>query len=149
VHPVRVVRCFDGRQFDQEHVIDQQIHEVLANQDVVGVHLCAVLLHGRQADGTEFIIQRVLTDLLRNPAPNVLSSSLLSACFACIAFLHLRQDSCLRCCGRLIGRRRRPYARSNPLRQDTSAQAAGAGLSVPRASTLVLGSAGALTSTTV
>ena len=43
LHPVRAVWCFDGLQFDQKHVIDQRIHEVLANQDVIVAHPSGVL----------------------------------------------------------------------------------------------------------
>jgi hypothetical protein len=47
LHPVRVVQCFDGLQLDQKHVIDQQVREVLANQDVLVVHPSGVLLYSR------------------------------------------------------------------------------------------------------
>jgi hypothetical protein len=47
LQPVRIVLCFDGLQRDQRHVIDQQVREVLANQDVLAVHPSGVLLHSR------------------------------------------------------------------------------------------------------
>jgi hypothetical protein len=43
----RVVQCFAGLQFDQTRVVDQQVYEMLACQDVIVVHLGAVLLHSR------------------------------------------------------------------------------------------------------
>jgi hypothetical protein len=73
---VRVVQCFDGLQLDQKHVVDQQVHEILAYQVVFVVHLGAVLLHSRYAQP----ITR----------PDSSFSSLLSACSAWIVFLHLR-----------------------------------------------------------
>ena len=73
---VRVVQRFDGLQFDQKHVVDQQVHEILTYQDVFVVQLGAVLLHSRDAGGADFIGRSF--------------SSLLSACSACIVFLHLR-----------------------------------------------------------
>ena len=73
---VRVVQCFDGLQLDQKHVVDQQVHEILAYQDVFVAHLRAILLHSRYAQP----ITR----------PGRSFSSLLSACSACIVFLHLR-----------------------------------------------------------
>jgi hypothetical protein len=47
LHPMRVVQCFDGLPFDQKHVIDQQVRNVLANQDVFVVHPGGVSLHSR------------------------------------------------------------------------------------------------------
>ena len=38
---VRVVQCFDGLQLDQKHVVNRQVHEVLACQDIFVVHLGA------------------------------------------------------------------------------------------------------------
>ena len=48
------VQCFDGLQFDHKHVIDQQVHEIIANQDVFVVHLCALVLYRRQAARTSY-----------------------------------------------------------------------------------------------
>jgi len=45
LHPVYVVQSFGGLQLDRQHVIDQQVHELLTNQNVFIAHLCAVLLH--------------------------------------------------------------------------------------------------------
>ena len=73
---VRVVKCSDGLQLDQKHVVDQQVHEILAYQDDFVVHLGAVLLHSRYAQP----ITR----------PDSSFTSLLSACSAFIVFLHLR-----------------------------------------------------------
>ena len=99
-----VVQCLDGLQLDQKHVVDQQVHEILTDPDVFVVQLGAVLLNSRDAGGADFICRRVLIDIFQEPAPSVLStvdaqpitrpdssfSSLLSACSACIVFLHLR-----------------------------------------------------------
>jgi hypothetical protein len=104
LHPMRVVQCFDGIQLDQKHVVDQQVREILTYQDAFVVHLGAVLLHCPEVGGTDFISQRVLIDLFQKRCPSVLRtvnaqpitrpdnsfSSLLSACSACIVFLHLR-----------------------------------------------------------
>jgi hypothetical protein len=73
---VCVVQCFDSLQLDQKHAVDQHVHEILAYQDVFVAHLRAVLLHSRYAQP----ITR----------PGRSFSSLLSACSACIVFLHLR-----------------------------------------------------------
>ena len=101
---VRVVQCLDGLQLDQRHVVDQQVHEVLTYQDVFLARLGVVLLHSREAGGTDFICRRVLIDLSQEPVlselrtvnaqpitrPDNSFSSLLFACSACIVFLHLR-----------------------------------------------------------
>ena len=34
LHSMRVVQCFDGLQLDQTHVVDQQVNELFASQDV-------------------------------------------------------------------------------------------------------------------
>jgi hypothetical protein len=68
LHSISVVQRSDGLQLDQTHVVDQRVHEILTYQDAFLVHLGAVLLHSREAGGTDFICQRVLIDLFQEPA---------------------------------------------------------------------------------
>ncbi len=49
LHPARVIQRFDGLQFNQQHVLHQQIREVFANQHVSVEHRHAVPLHNREA----------------------------------------------------------------------------------------------------
>jgi hypothetical protein len=63
LHSMRVGQRFDRLQLDQKRVVDQQVHEILY-QDV-------------------FVVQPITR-------PDNSFSSLLSACSACIVFLHLR-----------------------------------------------------------
>ena len=72
---MRVVQCFDGLQLNQEHVIDQQVHKILAHQNVFVAHLGTVLLYGRYAGGTDFIRQCILIDLFQEPSPKRIEHS--------------------------------------------------------------------------
>jgi hypothetical protein len=53
LHPVRAIQRFDGLQFNQQHVLHQQVREVFANQHVFAEHPYAVPLHNREARGTQ------------------------------------------------------------------------------------------------
>jgi len=101
---VRVIQCFDGLQFDQQHVLDHQVHEVLVDHRAVIHDRGAALLRDSESRLAQRVCQRILGDLLQKSGTSVLStvnarpttfpdSSLnlfLSACFACIC-LYLRK----------------------------------------------------------
>ncbi len=46
---MHVVQCFDGLHLNQDHAIDQQVREALADHHVIVVHPDAALLHNREA----------------------------------------------------------------------------------------------------
>jgi hypothetical protein len=93
-----------GPQLNQQDVLDQQVHAVLAHDHVMAEYSHAKLLWTRIDFRPRFKCQRILIDLFQKSgpkrvehgkrtadhAPRQIFSLSLFACFACIAFLHLR-----------------------------------------------------------
>jgi hypothetical protein len=116
LRPVRAIQRFDGVQFNQQHVLHQQVREAFANQHVFVEHPRAVPVHNREARGTQLLCQYILIDLTRNPAPSVLNtvnarpitcpdtsfSLSPSACSACIYCLSAFKAFFVRRCRHMV-----------------------------------------------
>src|SRR5208337_1536992 len=63
---MRLVRCLDGLQLDQERRLDQQVHEVFAVHCAVIGDRDAALLCDRESRLAKLVCQRILLESVRN-----------------------------------------------------------------------------------
>ena len=64
---MRIVQCFDHLQLDQNRILDQQIHEILADHNTIVYDRGATLLCDSESRRPQLVRQRVLIGLCQKP----------------------------------------------------------------------------------